>query len=197
MTKEQFLGELRSHLATGSDAERAEVMMDYEHHFASGLAAGRTEEEICNALGDPKTIAHAYAFQATVKRATASPSTVEMVRGLMKGFAMFLVLAPVNFLVLVGPFLVSIALLFAGWLVPFILFIVCSMLGLFAVLPAFFLGGMGIGFTVGSLVLGGACTALFFALIMFGATRLLAKGFLSYLSWNVNLISGSKPASLL
>ncbi len=40
-----------------SQNDKREIMLDYEEHFIDGLAEGRSDEEICEALGDPKQIA--------------------------------------------------------------------------------------------------------------------------------------------
>lgn len=43
-----------------SEAERADILYDYEEHFMVGKENGKTEEEICLELGNPKEIANNY-----------------------------------------------------------------------------------------------------------------------------------------
>ncbi len=57
MKKSEFLRILKDSLMGMSQNDKREIMLDYEEHFIDGLAEGRTEEEICEALGDPKQIA--------------------------------------------------------------------------------------------------------------------------------------------
>ena len=60
MTKQEFLQRLEAHLRPLDDAERAEILSDFEEHFAAGAESGKTEEEICAELGNPYTCAQAY-----------------------------------------------------------------------------------------------------------------------------------------
>lgn len=57
MTRNDFLNALYRALLYLPAKERQEIMQDYEEHFAAGLEQGKTEEEICRALGDPGEIA--------------------------------------------------------------------------------------------------------------------------------------------
>ena len=68
MTREQFLNTLRRRLAGMSPAEMGEIIDDYTNHFADGLAAGRTEEEIAAALGDPMRLARELRAEVSVRR---------------------------------------------------------------------------------------------------------------------------------
>ena len=54
MTKSEFLDTLHRRLAGLPPSEIDDVMADYAQHFADGLAAGRSEAEIAEALGDPR-----------------------------------------------------------------------------------------------------------------------------------------------
>ncbi len=53
MTKTEFLDTLRRRLAGMSPREIDDVIGDYTTHFTDGAAAGRSEEDIAAALGDP------------------------------------------------------------------------------------------------------------------------------------------------
>lgn len=52
MTKQEYLVLLQEKLEIFSRELQREIMEDYEEHFAEGLAAGKTEEEIIEELGD-------------------------------------------------------------------------------------------------------------------------------------------------
>ena len=56
MTRNEFLDTLRQCLSGLPQTEIDEVIADYEAHFEEGLAAGRSEEDIAAALGDPERL---------------------------------------------------------------------------------------------------------------------------------------------
>lgn len=60
MTKDKFLQQLRHSLKKLSKEEVADILQDYEEHFAFGLEAGKSEEEIAASLGSPAQIAKSY-----------------------------------------------------------------------------------------------------------------------------------------
>jgi uncharacterized membrane protein len=68
MTKDQFLSALRSHLTGVPLATADEIVADYSSHFDEGLAAGRREEDIAAALGDPARLARELRAQAGLRR---------------------------------------------------------------------------------------------------------------------------------
>jgi uncharacterized membrane protein len=68
MTRTIFLSRLRKGLAGLRPSEIEEVAADYDTHFAEGLAAGRSEEEIAEALGNPERLAHELRAEAGLRR---------------------------------------------------------------------------------------------------------------------------------
>lgn len=60
MNRSEFFEQLISALSSLTPEERADILNDYSEHFAAGAAAGKTEEEICRRLGDPKELAAQY-----------------------------------------------------------------------------------------------------------------------------------------
>ncbi|MBN2879158.1 MAG: DUF1700 domain-containing protein [Clostridia bacterium] len=59
MNKEQYLSKLKKMLPTD---ESNEIINDFEEHFATGMAEGKTEQEIIESLGDPVDIAKEYGY---------------------------------------------------------------------------------------------------------------------------------------
>ena len=57
MTKNEFMTQLTSELYKRNIADSADVIEEYEQHFAFKLADGYTEEEIAARLGDPAALA--------------------------------------------------------------------------------------------------------------------------------------------
>ncbi len=60
MKKNDYLALLNSHLTGLPENEKIEIILDFEEHFSAGLAKGKTEEEICEDLGDPIKNAEQY-----------------------------------------------------------------------------------------------------------------------------------------
>ena len=60
MTKHEFLEILTAELKHNNVADAADIMEEYEQHFAFKLSDGYSEEEIAAKLGDPKDIAAQY-----------------------------------------------------------------------------------------------------------------------------------------
>jgi len=57
MTKQAFLSELKRELSQAQESLYEEILADINDHFAAGAAQGKTEEEICQSLGQPGAIA--------------------------------------------------------------------------------------------------------------------------------------------
>ncbi len=68
MTRQAFIARLRDGL-TGLPAQAvADIISDYETHFAEGEAAGRTEAEVAAALGDPGRLAREIRAESSLSR---------------------------------------------------------------------------------------------------------------------------------
>jgi uncharacterized membrane protein len=68
MTKDQFLSTLRDHLTGVSPAAADDIVADYASHFDEGMAAGRSQQDIAAALGDPARLARELRAQAGLRR---------------------------------------------------------------------------------------------------------------------------------
>ena len=68
MTRQEFLDTLRRRLSGLPSSEIDELIADYATHFADGKAAGRTEEDIAAALGDPMRLARELRAEAGLRR---------------------------------------------------------------------------------------------------------------------------------
>ena len=121
MTRDAFLNRLRGGLKGMSPSAVADVMADYESHFAEGEGAGRSEAEIAQALGDPDRLARELRAEAGLRRweeernPTAAVGAVFAVLGLAT--IDLLILLPILVAVggtLFGLSIASIAIFFAG-----------------------------------------------------------------------------------
>ena len=68
MTRQAFLARLREGLAGLPAHAITDIVADYETHFADGAAAGRSEEEVAAALGDPARLARELKAEAGLRR---------------------------------------------------------------------------------------------------------------------------------
>lgn len=68
MSRLEFLDTLRRRLAGLPPAEIDDLVADYATHFADGMAAGRSEAEIAQALGDPMRLARELRAEAGFRR---------------------------------------------------------------------------------------------------------------------------------
>lgn len=68
MTRQAFLARLREGLRGLPAQSQADIMADYEAHFADGGAAGRSEADVASALGDPDRLARELRAEAGLRR---------------------------------------------------------------------------------------------------------------------------------
>ncbi len=68
MTRQAFMARLREGLRGLPPQTIAEIVTDYETHFTDGLAAGRSEEEVAGALGNPDRLAREIRAESTLNR---------------------------------------------------------------------------------------------------------------------------------
>jgi uncharacterized membrane protein len=74
MTRLEFLETLRRRLAGLPPSEIDDLIADYAQHFADGMAAGRSEAEIAEALGDPMRLGRELRAEAGFRRWESEPS---------------------------------------------------------------------------------------------------------------------------
>lgn len=169
MNRADFLSALRRRLVGLPQAEIDDAITDYTAHFADGVAAGRSEEEIAQALGDPLRLARELRAEAGFRRWEQSPTPGNFVAAIFG----FVALVAVDFIFLL-PFLATLAVftLIAGivalalCLAGLALFMRAGFFGLHSVMRA--LAGLGLlGFGVGG-------TALLIILVDW-VVRLLGK----------------------
>ena len=121
MTRQQFINRLRNELSGLPAKTIDEIAADYETHFADGAAAGRSEIEVAEALGDPTRLARELRAEAGLKRwesernPSAAAGAVFAVLGL--GAIDILILLPILLPIagtLLACFIVSAVLLAVG-----------------------------------------------------------------------------------
>lgn len=75
MTKTEFLTRLQAALESRNVADPADILEEYEQHFAFKLADGYVEEEIAAKLGSPEDLAAQFESepQSAARRRAPSP----------------------------------------------------------------------------------------------------------------------------
>lgn len=192
MNKTEYLKELEAQIHRLPSSVRAEILADYEEHFSVGLAEGKSEEQIAESLGSPRSVASEILMNNLVEKARQAPSTRERAHALLRIALLFLVMAPFNFLMLVGPFLVIGVLLFTGWALP-----IGFVGGSFFVIGTLFQSGvMGFGILSGLALLFiflgvlGLCGLT--GMIMWLLTRAFIWVFIAYCKWNIEFITARR-----
>lgn len=69
MNKDEYLKELTRLLFKLPKEDREDILLDYREHFTIGIEKGRNEEEIAEALGNPKNVAKQINAEYMVRRA--------------------------------------------------------------------------------------------------------------------------------
>jgi uncharacterized membrane protein len=121
MTRQAFLARLREGLRGLPTQTVTDIMADYEAHFADGAAAGRSEDEVATALGNPDRLAREIRAESSLNRLheerspTAAAGAVFAVLGL--GDNDILILLPILMSIvvtLIALFVVAVVMFFVG-----------------------------------------------------------------------------------
>ena len=101
MTKAECLAQLRRSLAGMGPREIDEIIADYGAHFDEATAAGRSEADVAQALGDPQRLAREVRAESRIRRweSQRTPSAlVGAVFGILGLLALdLLIIAPLVF----------------------------------------------------------------------------------------------------
>jgi len=101
MNKSEYIRLLGKELGSVHTEEHKEILADYDEHFRMGVLEGKSEEQIAEALGDPKVIAKQYKVDSLVREATETKSVRNITRAVIAtiGLGFF------NLIFILGPFL--------------------------------------------------------------------------------------------
>jgi len=112
MKKSEFMAELKRSLRRMSDAERKEILSDYEEHFRSAAAEGRDEEEIAGSLGSPRVLGRSYEIDALlVPEKTGGVRAVSVARALVASVS----LTFFNIIFVLGPMIGLVGIMIGLW----------------------------------------------------------------------------------
>ncbi len=111
MNREQFLARLGKALRGMSAAEQREILADYDEHFRSGLAEGRSEEEIARALGNPAALGGSYRVESLTDRTRQGWGPADVMRAVFASLSLGLF----NAIIVLGPFVGLLGVLAGLW----------------------------------------------------------------------------------
>jgi uncharacterized membrane protein len=187
MNKQTFMRELTEGLNKLPKAEVNDILLDIEEYFTCAAREGRTEQEMCERLGDPKKLAKEYSVQRYIERAQQEHSVKNTARAILSTAGLGII-----------DFLYVVFVVVTGYIVLSALYVAACSIGL--------AGFAGVGFciayfgTVGmfagwaGIFGGGFLTALgvlgFIGLMQLG--KLFRKGNMLFLSSISERIKGGK-----
>lgn len=191
MNKKDFMYKLSLYLGGIPGEDRQDVISDFEEHFKEGLAEGRTEEEIADSLGDPKSLANQFKASILVSEAEKTTSAVNIIRAVFATLG----LGFLNLVFILGPFIaiavipvalfaIAIAITAAGITTFFAAIFGPMFLQYFTVLinPAVAIFG-SIGVT---------CFGILFFVGGIYLAKLLYRLFVRYIKFNLRIITGKE-----
>lgn len=191
MNKAEFLANLRTHLSSLSKEEVDEIIRDQEEYILDAVKAGRSEESVIASLGDPKLFAASLLAEVKLQQAEQSESFSKQLKNTFNAVIAILALAPLNFILAFGPFLLIICLVIAGWATAFggIIASIAFFWMFFYKLIFFSIGFWG-QLASFFLALGWIGLATLGLLFMYQITRFFLLAILAYLKWNLKFIKG-------
>ncbi len=192
-TKNEYLAELGRKLARMPESERAEILRDHEEHFTDALAAGKSEAQVIQGLGSPDSLAQGYRAGRILEQAEKSTSVGFRLVSVGRILRSLVILAPLNFFVLIGPVFLGGGFLALGWYLSGVLGTVVLSISSSVITGS--ITGAPEYLSRLSMVLGGL-SGVFAVLTMVSIMALLSSGSLSlalrYLRWNLKFIQEGK-----
>ena len=195
MKQTEFLKQLEKNLKNIPQSERKDILSDYQEHFEDGIASGRSESELAEALGNPKVLGKQLTANYHIKRADNGVSVEEIFRAILAtaGLGFF------NLVFVAFPFFGAIfflIFLIAGGIGA----LVTSIIGFFTSILSILIPSFAYHFTFLN-VTPIAGLFLFILLTTMSILFLIGCGYLckwfyqltvSYLKININIIKGEK-----
>jgi uncharacterized membrane protein len=194
MTQEKFLSDLKGALGRMSDEERREVVYDYEEHFRMGLAAGKTEDQISQSLGNPRQIGRSYAMESLLEepKGGGDVKAASVLRAVFASIS----LTFFNVIFILGPFLGLVGVLIGMWGTAVALAasgvgVVLFPIGALVAPGLFSMVGMNLAFVIFAGI-GVAGLGLLAGIGMWKLTQLFVRGTAAYLRFNARIVTRRK-----
>ncbi len=193
MNKNEYLQELSSHLKKLSKSEIDDILSDYREHFEMGIRAGKSESEIADSLGHPRAVAQEYLVTNLIQKADTSTTAIGRMGVFWQILLVVIILAPFNFIFLIGPFVIALVFIVTGWAIPIaIAGVSIAIFGAFLSSASVAPIGVLSGISLLCLFLGVLGLSGILGTIMVAISRLFSKFLIAYTRWNINFIKIKK-----
>ena len=195
MTRDQFLSHLRKSLGNMPEADKEDIVYDYEEHFRIGLADGKSEEQIAESLGNPRVIGNSYRIDAmlNVPNEGGGVTTASVFCAVFASISLTIF----NVIFVLGPFFGLVGILFGMWATAVALTLAGAAVVLSPILP----GVMNAQFIANPLVngafilfsgLGVAALGVLASIGMVVVTKWFFAGVAAYVKLNARIVRGEK-----
>lgn len=198
MQREEFISRLEKLLRGLPEAERKDIIYDYDEHIRIAVENGLEEEKVIQSLGSPQSIAKQYRVKKYIDKAEETGSTTSVFRAILAtvGLGFF------NLVFILGPFMAVVGVLIAIGISAVAVVIGGAGLILGGLFPQI-INGVNMellaaeiqGNMTAGMLFGGVGTMCLGALMGLGIVA-LTKGFMmmtiKYLKLNINIIRGKK-----
>lgn len=191
MKRQDFINELRLALANLPAAEREDILRDQEEYLHEAELAGRNEEEVIQALGDPRQLAVSLNVEAKIHQVEKSKSFSKQIVNTFSAVLAILALAPFNFLFVLWPFLIFSGLSTFAWMLAggTLIFSVAG-LGIFLFKLVFINVGVWTHLSALFMAIGWVGIGVLSLLFMAKWTKVFLFFTVRYLKWNLQIIKG-------
>jgi uncharacterized membrane protein len=189
MNKQEFLNQLRSHLRKLPKSEIEDILRDQDEFITDAVASGRVEKEVIQSIGDPKKFAANIIAESKIQQAESASSFRKQMRYTFAAIIAFLALAPLNAIVILGPFLILVSLLMSGFLSA-LSTVAVGLLGVVGFFTtAFFIPvGFWPHLSLLSFLVGLVGAGAILVLLMIYLARLFLRATVGYIRWNYNFM---------
>lgn len=189
MNRHEYIRQLRTALNGLPQFEIDDIIRDQEEMLTDAINSGRTEESVIQALGSATELAKTLKAELKIDQAVGERQLSKKLKGVFGALGALLVLAPLNLIIILGPFMAILGVVFSGW-------VLATAVGLSAIglLGLFFTEvlSLGAGLWVNLSLFFGFFSvigiSLLGILLMYFITQWLIKMILSYFKWNLNFI---------
>jgi len=111
MIEKQFITILKKNLKGLHEDDRNEILSDYSEHFRLGKDTGKSEEEICESLGDPAQIGKNSRVELLVDQAEKESAAGNVFKAVVASFS----LGFFNIVFVLGPYLGLVGVMIGLW----------------------------------------------------------------------------------
>jgi uncharacterized membrane protein len=191
MNRGEFLEALRAQLQYLPQKDADDIIRDQEEYIRDAVASGRSEQEVINGLGDPKAFAAGVSAEAKIEKAAQATSIKQQTSSAFSAVLALVVLAPLNLIFVLGPFLGVCGILIGGWAVAGACMVVAaSLVGFFLSKALVLTIGVMAQVSTFFLLLGIFGLGSLGVIIMLKVTEIFLKATVSYLRWNLKFVNG-------